>query len=724
MKRIKVIKKHSKADITDKSLSVQTFTEYEMQTEWNRSLIVDALKKEARVEEKMANDIADSVEKKILKLEIEKISTDFIRSLVDEELTLRGETKKLIKQKLLGIPTYDLEQALLAKTQENSNVQANTPETINMYISETVLKQYALNKIFSPEVSEAHLRGQIHLHDLGLCTRVYCGSHSIELLKKYGLNLVNLSTSSLPPNRAHSLTGHLNTFLASMQTYWAGALGLAYLNTFYAPLLIELSEEQIKHEAQYLIFSLSQNAFSRGSQTLFIDVNIDLEVPEFLKQVPCIVKGGKYCTEFLPEKYYERDIVELRKNEDFRNCFWVFHKDKKKATKKDLIKHLENIGRNRLIKLVEDQEFKSRILTFGDFNEQAQKFAKAMMDTWYKGDATGKIFPFPKFQCHVNKQTFEDPIQSELFMYACELASAKGITNFVFDRDENGITLSQCCRLKETVTDMTMIESPETLRFTGFQNVSINLPQCSYRAKGDYEKTIKEIKKTMDLGIKAHLQKKKFIATLLDLPEKPLWQIGKKWPDGKPYVDLEKVTYILGIIGLNECVQHLTGKQLHETEEAYKLGLKIISNMYLYCKELAKEQKLKIVLEETPGESANPRLAKIDMMVFPESVKYIKGNQKSGDVYYTNSIHFAADAPIDIITRIEKQSKFAQLIEAGSITHIFLGEQQITKEAIYDLVKKTYFNTQCAQLTISPELVFCADCGYMHRGFYFMEEEE
>jgi len=444
-----------------------------------------------------------------------------------------------------------------------------------------------------------------------------------------------------------------------------------------------------------------------------LDANIDLEVPYFLKNIPCIVKGGMYCTEF----YYEEEVQEIdyyRKKSNWREKRWVFHKEKSKYSKNKYCK--DNIGQD-------ESKIKSKLLTFGDFNKQAQKFAKAMMDVWNKGDATGQIFAFPKFQLHVNKKTFEDKKQKELFEIACGMASSKGITNFVFDRDE-GITLSQCCRLKETVTDMSMIDQPETIRFTGFQNVSINLPQCAYFAENNLDKALKEIKHSMNLAMKAHLQKKKFISTLMDSEEKPLWQIGKIWKDGQSYVDLEKSTYIIGIIGLNECVQALTGKQLHEDDESYNIGIKIISFMYLYTKELSKQNNLKVVLEESPAESAGVRLAKIDLKSYEQAFKYIKGNQKSGDVYYTNSVHFSADADIDIITRVEKQSRFSSLIEAGSITHVFLGEQQVEKEAIFNLVEKIYNNTNCAQLTISPELIFCANCGHIHRGFNFMDEEE
>ena len=173
IKKIKVTKKKQKADITDKSLSVQSFSEYEMILDWDKNHIIDVLRREAHVKEKLAIKIANAVEEKVLKLEVKKVSTDFIRSLVDEELVLRGKQKKLVQQKVLGIPTYDLEQALFQKTHENSNIQSNTPEAINAYISETILKQYALNKVFSSSVSEAHMKGELHLHDLGLVDRVY-----------------------------------------------------------------------------------------------------------------------------------------------------------------------------------------------------------------------------------------------------------------------------------------------------------------------------------------------------------------------------------------------------------------------------------------------------------------------------------------------------------------------------------------------------------------------
>jgi len=139
--------------------------------------------------------------------------------------------------------------------------------------------------------------------------------------------------------------------------------------------------------------------------------------------------------------------------------------------------------------------------------------------------------------------------------------------------------------------------------------------------------------------------------------------------------------------------------------------------MYLRIKEYEKKHNLKFTLEESPAEGASLRLAKIDLKRFEDAKNYVRGNLEKREVYYTNSIHFEADAPISLFERIEKQGRFNSLIESGSITHVFIGEEEPDKEAIYSLVKKTWDNTQSAQITISPEFTVCRDCGRISKGY-------
>lgn len=679
LKKLKVVKESSvQKDSTDIHLQVATTTQGTV-SEWDKEKIVRALVTEAGLRASEAKKIADAVEQKVFASGIKILSVSLIRELVDNELFVRGYGKKLQKQSVLGMPTYNLRQFIMSSSKENSNILTNNPEAVNLAIAETILKQYALKEIFSSDVAKAHFSGAIHIHDLGYPIRVYCSSHSVEYLKRFGLRLNNLSTASSPAKHAMTLTGHLNTFLASIQAYYAGALGLSYLNIFYAPFLVGLSKRELKQQAQYLIFSCSQNAFSRGGQSLFIDFNVHLGVPKELEDVPAIGPGGKYMI--------------------------------KRGSK---IEYVDDIKRDKNGKPIKPK--KGRFLTYKDFEREAQAFAKALLEVWHKGDCDGKVFPFPKCDLHINQHCFDDPKQRKLLFYACEVAADNGSPYFVFDRDS--VNLSMCCRLRTSITDKMMLTRPESLRFCGFQNVSINLPQAAYRAgKGNVEGAIKEIQKAMELAMKAHLQKKRFIARLMSKPGLPLWQVGAPAADGRPYIDLEKSTYIFGIVGLNECVQYLCGKQLHESDSAYKLGLRIIASMAIKLRKLEKKYGLKLALEETPGESAVLRFARIDLKNFPQSKECIKGDIEKGEIYYTNSVHLAPDADCDIIERIIKQSRFSPLIEAGSITHVFLGEQRPDPTAIFRLIKKVWENTECAQLTISPEFTICNRCRFVSRGY-------
>lgn len=647
LKSLKVVKRENNANTTDLALLVTS--PRDVTHDWDKSRITKSLIKEAGLEKDDSEDIANEVEKKVFSSGLKVISVGLIRELVDNELFVRGYNQKLEKQNVIGMSRYNINQIIFNKNKENSNVVNNNPEAVNLAIAEHALKQYALSEIFSEDVANSHIKGALYLHDLGYPIRVYCSAHSPEYIKKYGLKLNNLSTTSKPAKYAGTLTGHINTFLASMQAYYAGALGISYINIFYAPLVDGMSYNEMKQQAQYLIFSCSQNAFSRGGQTLFIDFNVHTGIPKYMRDVPAIGAKGEYTGK-----------------------------------------------------------------TYGEYEESAQMFMRAMMDVWREGDANGMVFPFPKMDLHVSKETFTEPKQTELLKYACQIASENGAPYFVFDRDD--VVLSACCRLRTKITDDYVLKHPESLRFCGFQVVTINLPQAAYRGK-TVEETINEIKKTMKLAMKAHIQKKNFIKSIMDKPGTPLWQVGMTAADGRPYIDLDDCTYIIGLIGLNECVMHLTGKQLHEDETAYRLGLKIVSEMYLQAKEFEKETGLKVALEETPAESASLRLAKMDMMNYPESKNYIRGNQKTGEVYYTNSVHLVADADVDIIERIEKQGRFNSLIESGCITHVFIGEKRPHPESIFKLVKRTFENTQSAQITISPEFTYCMDCGRVSPGY-------
>ena len=125
---------------------------------WDRQKIIQALVKEAEMTLNVSTKIAKAVEKKIVDLGLSEISTSLIRELVDNELFTRGYEHKWRKQKIIGMPTFDLKQLFLSKSKENSNIGTNNPEAINLTIAENTIKQYMLQEVFSKEIADAHLK--------------------------------------------------------------------------------------------------------------------------------------------------------------------------------------------------------------------------------------------------------------------------------------------------------------------------------------------------------------------------------------------------------------------------------------------------------------------------------------------------------------------------------------------------------------------------------------
>jgi ribonucleoside-triphosphate reductase len=183
---------------------------------WDRSRIVEALVRETFIERTTAEVIAIEVEKTISAARIKNLTAQLVRELVDAKLVEYGlETARRMHTRL-GVPLYDAERLILCQNKENANIP-HGPEATNLTLAESVKKEYALLSVFSEDVSEAHMRGDIHLHDLGFIDRPYCSGQSLEYIKKFGLTLPNALATARPARRPEVLLAHMVKFSAAFR---------------------------------------------------------------------------------------------------------------------------------------------------------------------------------------------------------------------------------------------------------------------------------------------------------------------------------------------------------------------------------------------------------------------------------------------------------------------------------------------------------------------------
>ena len=253
------------------------------------------------------------------------------------------------------------------------------------------------------------------------------------------------------------------------------------------------------------------------------------------------------------------------------------------------------------------------------------------------------------------------------------------------------------------------------------QVVTLNCPRLAYRADKDVDKYIDLTKKAMDTCIEIFKIKRKWTAELISANRIPFATQRPKDPitreRGSQAVDFDGLVYTIGIIGINEVVQHLTGKQLHESSDAVKLALRLMLEMKRYAAELSGKHGFTIAFARTPAETTAQRFAVADLMdkrYRKDAEAVVKGNLSAAlknlgkkmdlPIYYTNGTHVFPGAPINLTQRIAIEGKFFPLIDGGNILHIWMGEKKPDPEGLMDFTMNLCQNTNVGYFAFTRDI--------------------
>lgn len=210
---------------------------------------------------------------------------------------------------------------------ENSNM-AYSLQGLNNYISAEISKVYWLNKIYPPEIRQAHTEGDLHIHDLGILS-VYCVGWDLEDLLMKGFTGAVGKVESKPARHLRSALGQIVNFFYTLQGEAAGAQAFSHFDTLLAPMIRfdSLSYEDVKQALQEFIFNI--NVPTRvGFQTPFTNVTMDLQIPRMFRDRP-VIRGGEYLSQTYGEfeaemALFNRAFLEVLSAGDAKGRVFTF----------------------------------------------------------------------------------------------------------------------------------------------------------------------------------------------------------------------------------------------------------------------------------------------------------------------------------------------------------------------------------------------------------------
>lgn len=663
---------------------------------WNRQRIVDALVRETMlvqenfnipsINQTEARAVAEEVEKRIQQMQLPFVSAPLIREIQNQVLLEKAkqDPRFAVYRNALtrvGVPMWDFSHIIGGngyEAQENANMQPN-PETIHKKVADRLCKEAYLLTL-PPEIADAHLVGDIHIHDLEYFgTRPFCADYDARYFFKYGLMCDGLGERTAVAKPASYPTVailHLIKVLAAGQTNSAGGQGLFNFNVFLAPYLRGKTTREIEQLAQTLLFEANETYVSRGGQLVFSSIQLEAGIPKIWRNAPVVYRG--------------------------------------------------KVGPD----------------TYGDYEEEARTFMKSLLEIYLEGDAWGKMFTFPKPEIRLRREYLTKSEYDEIMFLASQLAAKFGSSYFdnVIPpwRGEDGVDCYQCCafRLTEDLDDeelmrKVMFEDGAHFAMGGLQVVTINLPRLAYLANGDDNLLLEKLRSQMALAKQVLLIKRRFMERQMKNGMLPFLMQQPRWNghEAPPLFDVMNMSPVFGFVGTNEMVQYHTSNQLHESQDSVRFGLRVLAEMERIRAEYANETGLPFAVARTPAESCSTRLAILDLLHYNgEAIKVVKGDttnwqhllETSGrtavPAYYTNGFMVGYDARISLAQKIAIEEKAFPLLTGGNIFHVFLGEEAPDSEALDKLNRRIALNTQLGYYSYTRDLSVCKRCHHTAGG--------
>ncbi len=641
--------------------------------EFNSEKITSAIQKAAettnefdiQTARKLTRQVLE-ITKKLVEEKKDKLRIPSVEEIQDivETVLLSSEYKKTAKNYILYREQHsrlrdfiqnanvDMVDDYLKKldwqVRENSNMTYSI-QGLNNYLASNLSKSYWLNKIYSKKVKEAHINGDIHIHDLNIVAG-YCVGWDLKDLLNGGFRGVEGKVQSKAPKHFRTALMQMANFLYTMQGEAAGAQAFSNFDTLLAPYIKYdgISYNEVKQAMQEFIFNL--NVPTRvGFQTPFTNITMDLTVPNYFKD-EFVTIGGE-----IKEETYSNFQNEM------------------------------NMINKAFFEIMMEGDATGQVFTFPiptynitkdfDFDNPELK------GLW---EMTAK-YGVPYFSNFINSNMNPEDARS----MCCRLR----IDNRELEYRGGGLFGS----------------NPLT---GSIGVVTINLPKIGYLAKNEKE-FFEMLKQKMDIAKESLEEKRKIIEHLTENGLYPytkyyLRDIKKRF---NKYWKNHFST--IGLIGANEACLNLLGVNIADKkglEFANKIMDFMTDVIIDYKKETGNNYNLEASPAEGASyRLAKKDKENYPDIIVANEKEYKKGAKP----FYTNSTQLPVNFTDDIFEALNLQDELQAKYTGGTVIHIFAGERIYDLDVMKNLVKKICTNYKLPYFTFTPTFSICKTHGYI-----------
>lgn len=244
-----------------------------------------------RISEKLADEVIEYMISKIGENAIPEV--EFVQDSVEKVLIENGHAKtakayilyrdKRTRMRETKSELMDIVKDILVETsRENANI-GNSPSSKMLQIASAASKQYYLSKVVPNDMAKAHVKCDIHIHDLDYYGKTLnCLQIDLEKLFLSGFNTGYGYIR--PPKRISSATAQAAIILQSNQNDMFGGQSFPHFDKSMAAVIRKLDEkpgyDEVYQAMEALVYNLNSMHSRAGAQVPFSSINLGTDTSE------------------------------------------------------------------------------------------------------------------------------------------------------------------------------------------------------------------------------------------------------------------------------------------------------------------------------------------------------------------------------------------------------------------------------------------------------------
>jgi anaerobic ribonucleoside-triphosphate reductase len=313
-----------------------------------------------------------------------------------------------------------------------------------------------------------------------------------------------------------------------------------------------------------------------------------------------------------------------------------------------------------------------------DFKE-AQQLTRLLLEATTEENRTQPLTN-PRLVVKMSNGALKDVTTEGLLHEAHKLAASSVLVYFANlcpEAEKNATYTASGLRLAD---DWQQDWEIDTQRTGNLDIVTLNMPRLSFDAKGDENRFFEFLGDQLDMANQA-LEVK--FETIKKRTEQNLLPSLTQKTDGDRYFRLENTTRTIVLLGVNEAVQTLMGKETVDNDgRPSALTERVLERAAAYAKKRSRKPQTRLTTAIIPNKAAAKRLAKLDVERYGWGTVKTRGTKDSP---YYSDINTASPLDKD---QFNLEERIHQLTPGGHITLIEVETPQPSSEELLTRTKQ------------------------------------